>query len=425
MSADPLADQRAREWAVEAGRPSDNGTVPAGPDSIRAPREGERAGNAFVPVSIVDIGPAEPPEWLWRGYVARGHSTLLTALWKSGKTTLVAHLLRDVGTGGGLVDGLGGVKVLVVSEESPTIWARRRDDLGIGPHVDLLCRPFKARPGPADWRRLLDTIVELVASRGYTMVVFDTLASLWSVVNENDATDVMTALMPIIPLLERGVAVLLVHHPRKGDATEGQAARGSGALAGFVDIIVEMRRHEPENRQDRRRVLAAYSRFDETPAEAVIELTDHGYKVIGDRAEVRHGDRMVILDGLLPTGAPGLTVEEVRTAWTAEPKPGKRTIDGDLAEGCRAGRWQRTGAGKRGDPFRFRLPPGFVSGTVHPIGAGNESGPPAAATDAPSGAGGTAKGRAGSPAQSPWEDQEPAYRLPGENPGPGRDGIRA
>jgi hypothetical protein len=34
--------------------------------------------------------------------------------------------------------------------------------------------------------------------------------------------------------------VLQVHHPRRGRHEAGQAARGSGALAAFADILLEM-----------------------------------------------------------------------------------------------------------------------------------------------------------------------------------------
>ena len=36
-----------------------------------------------------------PREWIWEGYLARGQFTLFTSLWKSGKTTLLAHLLAQ------------------------------------------------------------------------------------------------------------------------------------------------------------------------------------------------------------------------------------------------------------------------------------------------------------------------------------------
>jgi len=40
------------------------------------------------------------------------------------------------------------------------------------------------------------------------------------------------------PLTAAGMAVWLQHHPRKGRTPSGQASRGSGALPGFVDILM-------------------------------------------------------------------------------------------------------------------------------------------------------------------------------------------
>ncbi len=41
-----------------------------------------------------------PVEWLWHGFVARGNVTLLTSLWKAGKTTLISLLLARRKAGG-------------------------------------------------------------------------------------------------------------------------------------------------------------------------------------------------------------------------------------------------------------------------------------------------------------------------------------
>src|SRR4051794_30842090 len=41
-----------------------------------------------------------PTRWLWDGYIAAGSISLLTSLWKSGKTTLVSLLLAQMSKGG-------------------------------------------------------------------------------------------------------------------------------------------------------------------------------------------------------------------------------------------------------------------------------------------------------------------------------------
>ena len=56
------------------------------------------------PIWSVDIaGAANEVSWLWDGFLAAGNLTLLTSLWKSGKTTLVALLLNRRVQGGQLL----------------------------------------------------------------------------------------------------------------------------------------------------------------------------------------------------------------------------------------------------------------------------------------------------------------------------------
>lgn len=343
-----------------------------GTDSFPAPLERKGARMHFAPIPITEIGPSEPPGWIWPGFVARGHVTLFTSLWKSGKTTLAAHLVRDLGVGGSLAEGVEHANVLILSEESPSLWARRRDDLSIGAHVHLVCRPFKGRPTLADWLELVELVAAYAKGHSIGLVIFDTLAGLWPVIEENDAGAVLTALAPLHLIAETGAGVILFHHPRKGDAADGQASRGSGALPGFVDVIVEMRRYVRDDSTDRRRVLSAHSRFDDTPRESILELTDAGYVFLGDGTRVRRGDHLQQISRLLPEASPGLTVDEIRRAWPAEPKPGVSSLREDLAAGVPS-RWHRSGSGHRGDPHRFHRVGRFDSRTTRPLGGGNES----------------------------------------------------
>ena len=219
----------------------------------------------------------------------------------------------------------------------------------------------------------LDQLAALVKSRGYEFVVLDTIGAFWPVDNENDASEVLRAVMPFHAITEAGAGILLIHHPRKGDGQEGQASRGSGALPGFVDIIVELRRHRPDDASDCRRVLKTFSRFDESPAESVLELTDRGYVCIGDRADTSKVDRQSRLQQLLPSNEPGMTVEEVHTAWGIKPVPGKRSLAEDLQAGVTEGRWARGGKGAKGNPYRYWVAAEFDSSKATPLGARIES----------------------------------------------------
>lgn len=310
----------------------------------------------WEPVRASELTGGEGIKWAWYGYLAAEHLTLFTGLSKvAGKTTLLAHLLVALEHGGDLAGTVMPGGVLVVSEESAALWQRRITDLGIGDHAEFLIRPFKLRPTQRQWEQFIDSLAGLVREHEYAVVIFDTLSTLWPVTNENDAAETLTALTPLHRLTEAGAAVLLVHHPRKSEGDQGKASRGSGALPGFVDIIVELRRFDPQRRDDRRRVLTTYSRFDETPGEVVIELTDDGYTAVGTRAESSRQDRMEVIAELLPDTEPGLTAAEVRDQWPDDgiPKPGPRSLHADLLYGYEQRRWQRTGEGKKGNPFRF------------------------------------------------------------------------
>jgi hypothetical protein len=77
-------------------------------------------------------------------------------------------------------------------------------------------------------------------------------------------------------LANRGPALWLLHHPAKGKRADGQAARGSGALSGFADIVMEMSCVRRARSRERRRRICAYSRCVETPRHLIIELDAAG-----------------------------------------------------------------------------------------------------------------------------------------------------
>lgn len=352
-------------------------------DSILSRVERERDRIAFLawhPVALGQVSEEAAVEWVWHGFIARGMSTDLYGLWKTGKSTLLGCLLREMAQGGELAGrpvarGLA----LVVSEEPAQKWARRCQELGLweGAH-DLIPRPFKKRATWEEWERFLDHLSALVRERGYSLVVLDALPNLWPVTDENDAGEVLRALRPLVGILEAGAGVLLVRHPRKSDGDEATAGRGSGAVSGFVDIIVEFRRYRPEDREDTRRVFSVYSR--EEPFEVVAEFDGATYTDLGSKAEVRRQDRLEAILSLLPPEPPGLTPEEVRQDWPEEPRPGLTAIKGDLAHLLSAGQVARAGDGRKGSPFRFYRPGpsggpqnSILSGSTH-IGDRIESG---------------------------------------------------
>ena len=117
--------------------------------------------------------------WLWHGILAPGQLTLLTSLWKSGKTTLLSILLARMKDGGQLLGlPVRPAKVLVLSEENLDLWAMRQRRLDFGEHIGLISRPFAAKPTSSDWRALIDHAGNILGADGGRLLVVDTVASL-------------------------------------------------------------------------------------------------------------------------------------------------------------------------------------------------------------------------------------------------------
>src|SRR5262249_17663087 len=136
---------------------------------------------------------------------------------------------------------------------------------------------------------------------------------------------------------------------------EATGSRGSGALPAFVDTILELRRYEAAHRQDRRRVLTGYGRWDETPDGLVVELRPDGsgYVAHGGREEVVQGELLRAIVGPLPNDPPGLTSDEIHANWPTEPPPHNQKLLAELRRGCQAGDWKREGTGRKGSPFKY------------------------------------------------------------------------
>jgi hypothetical protein len=194
---------------------------------------------------------------------------------------------------------------------------------------------------------------------GVGLVVIDTLATLLPGRNEANAAVVMAALLPLQRLTQLGIAVLLLHHPAKGVPLAGQAARGSGALSGFVDIIVEMSWCAHAGDGDRRRKLLAFSRHDRTPGQRVLELNAEAtdYLTHGDFTEDDFTQNWQQLRLVLEDAPDKRTRQQLLADWPADfPCPADITLWRWLQRGTGLGLIRQEGTGRKSDPFRYWLP---------------------------------------------------------------------
>jgi hypothetical protein len=306
--------------------------------------------------------PAARLSWLWHGYLAPGKVTALISPPKSGKTTLASHLLARFAQGGQLAGlAVAPGRALVVSEEAAVDWDARCRQLALGPNVQFLCRPFKGtRPTDAEWFALVAGLETLHRQEGLDLVMFDALATLLPGYAETCAPKMLDCLLQLQALANLGPAVWLLHHPAKGKGADGQRARGSSALAGFADIVMEMSCYRRARSRDRRRRICAYSRYVQTPRHLIIELNADGtdYLVRTDAAGTPLVQTWPEVHYILQNASDKRSQQDILQRWPAEDKdpPERSTLSRWLKRAAQQGLIRCSGTGYRGDPFLYWLP---------------------------------------------------------------------
>lgn len=246
------------------------------------------AATEVVPNSfLLDAGqlleqPVEEEEGcVWERIVERGGLTLLVGREKSGKSTLVYGLLRDLLRRNrflGLATSLQG-RVALLTEEHPRQVRKRLQELGLSPD-ELRDRVLVAfRYDPAVRTRSLADVLRECALRGCELAIVDTWAAWAGLVGENaenDAARVQEAINPVREVaIASNMAVLIVHHANKLDGSP----RGSTALSAAVDNVVTLTLPRGADLRSRQRRLQVVGRY-ESPWEATIELGPDGYRVV-------------------------------------------------------------------------------------------------------------------------------------------------
>lgn len=332
-------------------------TISAGPEPAPAPPARD--------LRVVYLEESREPrpaaiDWIWHGYLAARNLTLLTSQWKTGKTTLVSVLLARLGQGGTLAGlPVRAGRAIVVSEEAIENWEARNAELAFGNSVGFICRPFRGRPSPDDWLALIEQLAARHQERPLDLVVIDPLASFLPARTENDAGVMLDALLPLQRLTTLGICVLVLHHQRKGESPPGKAARGSGALTGHMDVLIEMEWFGPPQEDDRRRKLSAFSRHKQTVRRLVIEWSPDGkdYASLGDFAELDRNAGWPVLMGVLEDADRKLTKQQIRKQWPADYAcPSDVTLWRWLESAVKEGQVHKCGTGRRQQPFLYWLP---------------------------------------------------------------------
>lgn len=279
-------------------------------------------------------------EWIWENYIARGHITLLSALWKAGKSTLLRALLRSMQDENEFAgQPTKKCNVLVISEESASEWVEKREDfeLSTAENIFVWARPVKMKLNTKQWVDFVKELVSICEEKEIHLIIIDTLSTFWPVDNENDAPQMMKSLIPFYGFTEKNIAVLLIHHFRKSGGNEATASRGSGALPGFVDNIIEFTRLEATNAKNTQRLLRTYGRFNDVVPEIVIELDldTNTFITKGTKYEVSKIAKVERIIAVFEENKEGLSTRDVVRLWDdtkyGDP-PNERTVRRYISE---------------------------------------------------------------------------------------------
>jgi hypothetical protein len=290
-------------------------------------------------------------EWIVPGFVVRGGITELGAKVKAGKTTLITKLVRAVAEG---LDFLGKPTLktpTVYLTEQPAISFRqameRADLLGRDDFHVLLHNDTRGMP----WDHVAASAAKECGRVGASLLVVDTLPHFAGLKgdSENNSGDALAAMEPLLRAVADGIGVVLARHERKSGGDVGDSGRGSSAFAGAVDIVLSLRRPEG-NTKKTLRVLQALSRFSETPAATLVELTESGYISLGDPQEAALKE---VKDSILTIAPNSESEAEDLKELTENANVPRATAQRAIKELAAEGALAKVGEGKKGKPFRY------------------------------------------------------------------------
>jgi hypothetical protein len=231
----------------------------------------------------------ESPEqvpWVLEGYCARGVLTEVLGSIKGGKSTFIGHMVRcilDVRPFLGVYPERAGA-VLWITEERPVSFRRLLERCGLLEQDDLHILMRENAPG-LQWAAMVsDAVQRALTEWDSPLIIADTFSKLAGLTDENEAASA-AAMAPLEHATSQGLGVILGRHARKMGGEPENAGRGSSAISGVSDIILQLSK-AGETQPDTVRKLDSASRFEETPNELLIDLQGGTYVVLGSARTV-------------------------------------------------------------------------------------------------------------------------------------------
>lgn len=295
---------------------------------------------------------AEPPEvtaFLVDGMLPNSGLSLWGAKPKVGKSVAVRNLAMSVSRGEpflGRACMQGAVLVLALEEKRPEVANHFRDMGGTNElvHVHTGAAPATSREGIAELAKWI-AIVEPA------LVIVDPVFKLVRVHDSSDYAELTRELEPVIELSRNmNCHIAVTHHLGKMVREGGDDVLGSTAIFGAVDTLVIMRKHQ----RDGTRFLHTVQRYGKDLPETSVPMDEFTGRIeLGSAvSEMKMLEaRKAVFD--LLNGSEGMTQEAIREEAGIDSGAARRALSDLTSERIVT----KTGAGKRGDPYLYRLHP--------------------------------------------------------------------
>jgi hypothetical protein len=271
---------------------------------------------------------------------------------KAGKTTFLLRCVKAILSGDDFLGkATNPANVLYVTEQPKASFESQLLESGIysDDNVRELYIIDVAMLGIMDWPTRAQFIRDEAKRRDCGLVVIDTfvkIALVNDIANAGEMNRVMEAITPLVNI--DGRALTLGWHERKSGGRIVEAAAGTAAGGGTVDLIYRLQTPGGESEKTRKRTLESIGRLPAMGSDeaVVIELSEelHGeYRVIGDRVSAKRATNEQRVLDVVPEQEPGIGKFEIVSRINQDAKkrnyvaPSKttigRTIDRLVAQG--------------------------------------------------------------------------------------------
>jgi RecA-family ATPase/5S rRNA maturation endonuclease (ribonuclease M5) len=298
----------------------------------------------FTSMADLLAEPEEETDWLVENLLPMGGLSVIGGKPKAGKSTTVRNLCLSVARGEpflGFPTTQGPVLYCAFEEKRGEVTKHFRQ-LGALPDDPILS--FVGRAPDEFIAKLWPALHEIKPA----LIILDTLVKVAHVTDMNDYSQVMKAIDPFLHMArESGAHLLLVHHAGKGDRSGGDALLGSTGIFATVDTCLI------QKRSDKYRTIESINRYGTDIEETVLEWHEDtrsislgGTKKETDVVRVKEEIKAFLKGQETPVSRE--TLEEAVEGKTGNKRQALKTL-------VESKEVERSGKGKSGDPFMYRL----------------------------------------------------------------------